>query len=87
MIITGSEKYNEIIKSIDEYLMSFHIPDVFDVRSSQNVIKSIDESFQSLCASLEANGTTGAADLTVFEFFSRIEYYEKKYRDQLRAKK
>lgn len=75
-----------MIKNIDGFLIEFHIPDVFDIRSTKNALKRADETFQNILSGFEINGTTNTKDLMTFDFFARMKFYEKRYKDMKKAK-
>jgi hypothetical protein len=59
-------------------------PKNFDNTSPDYHIKKIEKGFEEVCASLEDNGVSNPKRLTVFEFYSRIEFYKKKHEKQLK---
>lgn len=44
----------------------------------ENCLIQMEQEFESMAAALEENGVPTAGNLTVFEFYSRIKFYEKK---------
>lgn len=45
---------------------------------TENVLIRMEQEFESMAAALSENGIQNAADLTVFEFYSRVKYFEAK---------
>lgn len=69
----------EIIKRVDEYLISLSEPKEFNSSVSENVLNAMDENFENICISLESAGVHQPKKLNTFEFFTRVVYFEKKY--------
>lgn len=45
---------------------------------TENCLIKMEQEFESMAAALAENGIVNATDLTVFEFYSRVKYFEKK---------
>ena len=73
-----SEKYEKVVRSIDDHLMSMNEPGNFADGSSENVMLQMDLSFERLCTSIEEAGIKEPKKLTVFEFNSKLDYFEAK---------
>jgi hypothetical protein len=58
--------------------MSFIEPKEFSTYSSENVLKAKDRDFEGLCAAMEEAGTSRPKEMTTFEFYHRVEYYDRK---------
>lgn len=76
--IHEASKLRETIKQIEQWELSLHSPKNFDNQSPDYFIKKIEKSFESLCIALEENGVQSPKKLTLFEFYSRLEYFKKK---------
>jgi hypothetical protein len=76
LIITGNKSLHDIIKSIDDFLIGQNEVANFDLSDTSNSIRKMELGFYNLISSLESNGVTNAKDLTVFELYQRIDYYE-----------
>lgn len=70
----------EKVRAIEQHQLSFLAPRNFDNADPANVIKSMEKGFENLCVTLEDLGVQNPKRLTVFEFYSRMEYYKKKYK-------
>ena len=68
---------SELIKYAD-YFLEVNKPKDFAPYNSDNVLIAQEQEFESMVASLEENGVNNAGNLTVFEFYSRIKFYEKR---------
>ena len=55
------------------------MPRVLDPHNPENVIKASEESFEDVCTVMQENGVVNPKDLTEFEFYSKLRYYEKKH--------
>lgn len=53
-------------------------PKNFDGQDTKNVVLAQKISFEKLCTILEENGCLTPKRLTVFEFYSRLSFYEEK---------
>ena len=73
-----NEALHEQMKDVCEYFMEANKPRNFNPRSSGSVVVEFDKSFENMCSSMQESGITPDS-LTVFEFYSKIEYFEKKY--------
>lgn len=60
-----------------EYFLEFNKPKDFNP-FAENCLIRMEAEFESMAAALGENGVTNAADLTIFEFYSRVKYFEKK---------
>jgi hypothetical protein len=72
-----AEKLEKTIRGINDYLLSMTPSENF-TNSSDNVIKKIDKSFEFVCTSMEELGVNNPKGLTVFEFYSKVEYFKSK---------
>lgn len=71
-------KIKSQIKAIEENQLSLLAPKNFDPTDPENYIRGMEKSFESLIATLEDLGVKDPKRLTVFEFYSRYEFYKKK---------
>lgn len=75
--MTGDvELLSEIVKYSD-YFLEANKPKDFNPYT-ENVLIVMEQEFESMAAALGENGVTNASELTIFEFYSRIKYFEKK---------
>jgi len=44
----------------------------------ENCLIQMEQEFESMAAALGENGIQNASELTVFEFYSRVKYFQKK---------
>lgn len=66
------------MQDICEYFIETSKPNIFNIRIPGNVVVRHEKSFQGLIASLQESGVK-TDNLTVFEFYTRIEHFEQKY--------
>lgn len=57
-------------------------PKNFDNSDPDNYIKRMELSFENLCTALEELGVKDPAELSVFQFYNKITYFEKKKQKQ-----
>ena len=74
----GDETVLTELYKIRDYFLGSMTPKNFDPFDSGNDIIKHDKEFEAMCSSMEEAGMNEAKNLTVFEFYSRIEYFEKK---------
>ena len=66
------------MKIICDYFMENSKPKIFNPHDPHNVTLEHEKSFENVCISLNENGID-TKNVTIFEFYSRVEYFEKKY--------
>lgn len=69
-----------MIKQISEYQLALMTPKDLNPSSVNNYVKKIEVSFENLCTSLEEAGVRDPRALTMFQFYSKIDYFESKRR-------
>jgi hypothetical protein len=60
------------------YFLESNKPKNFNPFDAGNVLIRQEQEFQAMCAALEENGVKDAKCLSVYEFYSRVKYFEKK---------
>ena len=50
------------------------------IQNKMNEVISMEKSFEATCAVLEDNGISNPKRLTIFEFFSKVEFLETKFK-------
>jgi hypothetical protein len=55
-------------------------PKCFNPYEPNNVLMSSEESFESICTTLQENGIVDPKRLSEYEFYAKLKYYEKKYK-------
>ena len=68
-------------KSIADYFHLLTLPRIFTPNSKHNHVVAMDNTFEDVCCVMEDNGVARAKAFTVFEFFSRINFYERKFKN------
>lgn len=75
---------DEKLKEMDTVIKFFinrQKPYKFNPYDTDNILMIHEKQFEDLCCSMEENGVANPKELTEFEFYSRLKYYEKKYKD------
>lgn len=67
---------SEIVRYAD-YFLEANKPKDFNP-FAENCLIQMEQEFEGMVAALGENGIVNASELTVFEFYSRIKYFEKK---------
>lgn len=73
-----SPEVQRLINDILEYQLAMMSPRNFDTQDENNIIKAMEISFENVCTTLEELGISDPYNLTVFSFYSKIAYFEKK---------
>jgi len=71
-------KHDHTITEVDNYILSMNTPKDFNEESENNIIRISESIYESTCTVLEEAGVNNVKDLTVFEFESKKDFYEKK---------
>ena len=77
---TGNKEHQRLIDIADKYLKEVLKPKSFTADNPNNEIVSNENAFEAICAALEDCGCPNPKELTVYEFYKRIEYYKKKFK-------
>lgn len=86
-LVTGDKDTLEQIAQVDNWQVAQALPKNFDSTDVDNYIKRIEISFESLCTSMEELGVAKPGDLSVFQFYTKLTYFEKKKLKQAPARK
>lgn len=78
VIRKDESKLRKQIRDIELWQLQLQTPKNFDNQDPENLVIQREKSFENICATLEDLGVTNPKRLTVFEFYSRLEYYKKK---------
>jgi hypothetical protein len=54
---------------------------VFNPYEPSNVLRTAEMSFEAICTTLSENGVMEPKKLSEFEFYSRLQYFEKKFKN------
>lgn len=81
---TDDPALRRLVRDIEEYQVALITPKNFDGDDPENFIKNLESSFEAICTSLEELGVHKPHELTVFQFYSKIQYFEKKKLKQKR---
>lgn len=63
---------------IERDLLEQNLPKNFNPEDPANILKKQLSVYSDICITLESYGCQNPKNLTVFDFYSRIKYYEKK---------
>lgn len=67
----------KILEELDRWFLEESAPPNFDSDAEEYAPIRLESGFEALCTVLESNGVTRAAELTVLQFYSRLEYFKK----------
>ena len=68
-----------MLKAMEDYFYKLSQPRSFKL-TTESILVEVDAAFEDLCCVLEDCGTRDVKQFTVFEFYKRVEYYEKKFK-------
>jgi hypothetical protein len=75
--LTADPAYLAEIVRCSDYFLEANRPRDFNPYRENDLIRQESE-FENMCSALEENGVSNCSNLTVFEFYSRVKYFEKK---------
>lgn len=76
--MTGDPELLPALYKFRDYFLENNQPKSFNPFNSDNELARSDVQFENMCAALEENGVKDASGMTIFEFYSRVKYFEKK---------
>lgn len=79
------EEVEKLLLAVANYFLDKQKPHIFNPYDDQCVLLTSDTAFEDVCNSMEDAGAQNIKSLTVFEFYSKIAFFEKKA-DQLKSK-
>jgi hypothetical protein len=66
------------MQKIEEALLEK--PKCFNPYDPGSVLMNSEESFENICTTLQENGIVDPKGLSEYEFYSKLKFYEKKYK-------
>lgn len=76
--LTGDPELIPRLISYRDFFLESSAPKSFNPFNSNNDLVQLDQQFESMAAALEENGIANVSELTIFEFYSRVKYFEKR---------
>lgn len=76
--LTADPQYMAEIVKHSEYFLESNKPKSFAPYDTNNELIRLEKEFENMSAALSENGIQNASELTVFEFYSRVGYFERK---------
>lgn len=73
--IKGADKS---LGAVYEYFLEVNKPKVFNPFDERSVLINSEKEFEEVCYSMEESGVTDVKESTVFEFYSKLQYLERK---------
>jgi hypothetical protein len=75
-----NDKDAALLNTICDYFLKRHLPMCFNPYDENSVLISGEKDFEDMCYSMEDSGVKNVKESTVFEFYSKVQYLEKKVR-------
>lgn len=75
-----NKDYREELLELQRYFILQQKPVKFNPYEDGNLPMELEKNFEEVCAGMEENGIANPKKLTEHEFYSRLMYYEKKYK-------
>jgi hypothetical protein len=72
------EPVDQLLVNVADYFLRMQKPQVFNPFDENCILIQNDKSFEEVCNSMEDNGIQNVKSLTVFEFYSKLIFLEKK---------
>lgn len=72
------EDNHPLLKQIADYFLNMSKPKCFNPYSEDNILIAEEKEFEEICNSMEDNGVNNVRESTVFEFYAKVQYLEKK---------
>lgn len=68
------------VTEIEKHLLSTAAPQNFDLNDPKNAVYQHESAFEALCTQLEDAGAQSVATLSVFSFYHKVRYYDRKFK-------
>lgn len=76
----NEEKVSDVVrKRLTEFFLNLNSPKCFNPYEETNVLVLEEKNFEDICNSMEDNGVNKVRESTVLEFYSKVQYLEKKF--------
>lgn len=72
------EEVSKELRIISEYFLNLNKPKVFNPYADDCILTENDKTFEEICNAMEESGFMSVRNVTVFEFYSKIAYLEKR---------
>ena len=76
--LTGDVAILPALYNFRDYFLEQSRPKSFNPFNNENELIRLDQQFESISAALEENNVSNVANMSMFEFYSRVKYFEKK---------
>lgn len=77
----------QAMESVQAYFINEQKPHTFDPYEKENVISVSEQQFENVCNTMEDQGSHKPKELTEFEFYHKLRFYEKKFKAKADAAK
>lgn len=78
--VLRNENHEQEIREISEWMLMHATPGNYDSRDPGNEESSQERSFENLCVLMQDNGVGNPKGETVYAFYTRIQYLNKKFK-------
>lgn len=75
------------MEAIEAFFLDEQKPQVFDPYEKNNVLMESERQFEELANTMEDNGSFNPKQLTEFEWYGKVVYYDKKFKAMSDIKK
>jgi hypothetical protein len=72
---------NEELLQLEEFFLTSAKPLVFNPYETSNVLRTSELTFEEICTTMQEQGVTDPKKLTEYEFYSKLSFYEKKFKN------
>lgn len=77
--VNPSDESTQNLKAILAYFLDMQKPVKFKPQDPENVVMKNESSFEEVVAMMQENGVVNPKEMSEFEFYKRLQYYEKKF--------
>jgi hypothetical protein len=81
MIAEPDGKHDDMLADIQAFFLEQSAPMCFNPYEEKNILRSSEMIFEDLCSVIEEQGVINPKRLSEFEFYSKLRYYEKKFKE------
>jgi len=81
----GSERERQQLEEVEEVMRQVLAPKTMNPRDEQNTVLNFERNLESSCMELEQRGVVNPSELTVYQFYSRIQHFQKEAKKAART--
>lgn len=79
--------YADRLNVLKEYFLNQNRPHKFNPYEADNILMTLEQTFEELVNTMQENGSIDPKSMTEFEWYSKIRFLDKKYKEMEKARK